>query len=486
MVRRVKVTEELADARIAEMRELQRAAERRLAAASDSLKQAQITADRAQSQVFEISSQAEARIGALQAENSLLAEGVQRAENKVAELERDLEQYRSSRRPEGGDDRRDAGAVEVHEILLAELRQEIHRKDEVLREERQRHESLSRELSAQLSRERDAASKLRQELVARPLPEDFVALKRQLKVLQKAAFNIQEEDEDPEHTAVGEDKVQFEVLLTARLKALESELAETRHQLNDTREQERRAQAAAASLRTSLDASVTLVKRLEADLELHTSKSLRPLLRPDLSSRPSDGSFGLTEILESKPSPATGGEGGPQQLVAILQAQRDRYKERLGQTESSAQSLQQLNDQLAAAKASLEADNLALFAKLRFFQSSYKSARVGARDEEAGFGRTEVERKYQAVYEKNISPFNEFNQFEKMRKYNELSVADRIVLNTTMAVVSSPTGRNFLLVYLAAMHLLVFLTLYYSASRVHYGCDPAIDLVLQSHSSTSN
>ncbi len=33
-----------------------------------------------------------------------------------------------------------------------------------------------------------------------------------------------------------------------------------------------------------------------------------------------------------------------------------------------------------------------------------------------------------------------------------------------------------MLCYLGLMHLLVFATIYYSAHRVHYGCDPGLDL----------
>ena len=36
----------------------------------------------------------------------------------------------------------------------------------------------------------------------------------------------------------------------------------------------------------------------------------------------------------------------------------------------------------------------------------------------------------------------QFSQREKQRKLQELTVADRIVLNTTMALVSNQTGRK--------------------------------------------
>lgn len=54
-------------------------------------------------------------------------------------------------------------------------------------------------------------------------------------------------------------------------------------------------------------------------------------------------------------------------------------------------------------------------------------------------------------------------------------MADRIVLNTTLAIVTNHTGRSVLMVYLGLMHLLVFITIYYSAHSVHYGCDPNLD-----------
>ena len=64
-----------ADGRIAEMMELQRTVERRYAASQEAAQQAQYSADRAQTQLYEASSQAERRITALQSENAILAEG---------------------------------------------------------------------------------------------------------------------------------------------------------------------------------------------------------------------------------------------------------------------------------------------------------------------------------------------------------------------------------------------------------------------------
>ena len=130
------------------------------------------------------------------------------------------------------------------------------------------------------------------------------------------------------------------------------------------------------------------------------------------------------------------------QMVVVLQAQRDRYKERLALAEASAQTLSQ---QLASAqtfRTQLEADNLALYGKIRFLQSTGgggsgggsthfspqalrisrhgQQPRRGSRslgeDEEAGgMGTSDGNDpetagdlgRYQALYEQKMNPFAE-------------------------------------------------------------------------------
>lgn len=88
---------------------------------------------------------------------------------------------------------------------------------------------------------------------------------------------------------------------------------------------------------------------------------------------------------------------------------------------------------------------------------------------------SDVESRYFEIYEQKLNPFNEFSRVEKQRKLHDLSVADRIVLNTTIAFVSSQAGRRFVVVYISAMHIMVFFVLYYVTHFAHYGnCDPAL------------
>lgn len=270
---------EAAEARIADMRDAQRASERRLAAALESLRQAQAEADRAQSQVFEISSQAEARASALRAENALLAEAAHRNSSRIAELEQQLANLpsRGDRDKDRDREKDDTQSQNIEDkaltqLLLSDLRAECQKKDEMLRLERQKFDSSLRDATSQLNKEREAISSLRQELADRPNKEEHISLKRHFKTLQRIVFNLQDDDGEvryhillqhivllshaykiisifgqgamttddinPESTDFVADKVQFEVLLAAKLKALEGELSDTRRQLMECREQE--------------------------------------------------------------------------------------------------------------------------------------------------------------------------------------------------------------------------------------------------------
>jgi homeobox protein cut-like len=74
--RRITEVEAQANSRIAEVMESQRTAERRHATAVEALQNAEKALDRAQTQLYEMSSQAERKITALQSENAILAEGM--------------------------------------------------------------------------------------------------------------------------------------------------------------------------------------------------------------------------------------------------------------------------------------------------------------------------------------------------------------------------------------------------------------------------
>lgn len=432
--------------------DLQRAAEKRLATSLEMQRLAQEQADNAQSQVFEISSQAESRISHLQSENSILAENLQRCISRIAELESiPNSQYsiNSDENLKDGDDSK-SNHLALQQILVNELRLEMHRKDESFRLNKQKYETLLKELSLQLASEQDNRKTLQLELSKRPSREDYLMLRHQFRTLQQTAFNIEDVEFDKEEEPIIEnDHLQFETVLTKRLKFIEVELAESKRLLSQVQESESLSKQEISKLNAALTAANALVKKLEHDLDVKYSTTV--IDNPNLSIN--DGGLAKLlnveiEVAEVKSAPLM----NQNQLVSILQAQRDRYKENLTDSESKLSSSIRQTEILANAKSQLETENLSLYSKIRFLQSyianpTNSKHRSRSWYDDDGDGHSDsvdihIEKKYQGMYEQKINPFEEFSQFERQRKLNELSVADRMVLNTINTLVANQTSRT--------------------------------------------
>ena len=93
----------------------------------------------------------------------------------------------------------DGGATEelrTLQVVVGGLREEMVLQADAARAEKQRLDAALRESTAALSKEREALQRVRQELEQRPTREEYVAVRRQLKMVQKIAFNVQDEEEE--------------------------------------------------------------------------------------------------------------------------------------------------------------------------------------------------------------------------------------------------------------------------------------------------
>eukprot|EP01038_Epipyxis_sp_PR26KG_P006821 gene6821-9339_t len=502
--KRTKEINIIAETKISEIKDEQRTLEKRLLAAIESMKQTQLSADRAQNQLFDVSSQAETRISALLSENSLLAEGTQRLVMKCNELENELSLLKSSNQSfltkssiiigdninhhHNNNYNNHKNSEEALGFVITDLQEEIRKKEDLFRLEKQKLESSIRDLSQQLTKERESLNRMNQELLDRPSKDEFLSLKRQYKMVQKIAFNVQDDERedlnstDPENTLV--ETGHLEALLSSRLKSLESELTEVRRNLLESKQQELAAKEVTASLKKSLDTSATLIARLEGDLEAQlnqknnggrlkqTSNNLSHIENGGSDQTSSElavllgvNNDSLLTKVDNNDTNNNNNQNLTNQMVSILQAQRDRYKERLTQVETSLVKLQQKFDMNENIKSQLEADNVALYSKIRFLQSFTKPDIIPHKMKRNNYGKGKgvhlfddnnieegrfndaeeefeaLDRRYADLYEQRMNPFVEFSQHERQRKIQELSVADRIVLNTTLAIVSNHLGR---------------------------------------------
>ncbi|ERT02363.1 hypothetical protein HMPREF1624_00661 [Sporothrix schenckii ATCC 58251] len=178
------------------------------------------------------------------------------------------------------------------------------------------------------------------------------------------------------------------------------------------------------------------------------------------------------------PHGSGGGEpmGGGSGILPMITAQRDRFKARITQLEQELADERRVVSQLRQEVAALQRDNLNLYEKTRYM-SSYNRGGGGASSSSAsayatnpnpstvsiggGNGSGASLDRYRKAYESNLSPFQAFRGRESARAYRRLSYPERIVYSITRMVLSSRTSRNLFAAYCVALHLVVFLSLYW-------------------------
>ncbi|CAM9868688.1 unnamed protein product, partial [Ectocarpus sp. 8 AP-2014] len=186
-----------------------------------------------------------------------------------------------------------------------------------------------------------------------------------------------------------------------------------------------------------------------------------------------------------------GGEAGNHGVLGIVQAQRDRFRRRIKELEAEREDEQRETRASQGVMENLQRDNLQLYEKVRFLQSYQRGAtgadknnvfaaaggvtpgigdveaggggggRGAAREGEEGGSRKTTEARYGQLYEARINPFTQFSQRERQRKYQELTVAEKITLNTTRMFLGNKFARNFVFFYVVLLHVVVFATLNY-------------------------
>lgn len=327
-------------------------------------------------------------------------------------------------------------------------------------------------------------------------------------------------------------------LLMARLRRMETEVMSGRRRIAELEGERARLENEKGSAEARVVELSALISRLEDDLARVASKgvgdvmaegtvgsqSRTPSVPPGrgpswkvASSRDEeDLDVDMHELLASttQPAPALGASPSASlDLVRILQAQRDRYKARTRELEGRLAAVEQESGRHKAQAESMLRDNLKLYEKVRFLQS-YKKGRVGpdaldstqdkrmsglehstlhqrnvVNDEgkgaqeyaleagrvPTGAGAAATEARYRAMYEEQMNPFTAFSVAERVRKYQDLSVIDKITLQTTRAFLAHKKARMAVFFYAVSLHLLVFLTLYmwghHHCTDLHYQAD---------------
>lgn len=170
--------------------------------------------------------------------------------------------------------------------------------------------------------------------------------------------------------------------------------------------------------------------------------------------------------------------GGGSGILPMVQAQRDRFKQKNSELEDELSKAYSSVKALRQEIASLQKDNLMLYEKTRYV-STYNRGQASSASSASAFANrpnatsihvgsdTESGQsldRYQSAYEAQISPFAAFRGRESTRAYKRMSLPERIIFSVTRMVLANRTSRNLFAVYCLALHILVFVMLYMMSS----------------------
>ena len=289
-------------------------------------------------------------------------------------------------------------------------------------------------------------------------------------------------------------KETLEQLLLARNKKLGDELTVLRVSHRDLQQQLENMQEELSRTNAELERSQNLSSTLENDLTklqqeasnalpsgamsvagTYTSRYPQSSRRGRSSPTSSiisgfDGRSSIPNLEALRAGEPVGGGSG---ILPMIQAQRDRFKQKNSQLEEELAKTYNSVTSLRQEIASLQKDNLSLYEKTRYVStynrghptssasaygnpSSHTSVHISP---DRGTGSS-MDR-YRSQYEANISPFAAFRGRESARAYKRMSLPERIIFSITRMVLATRSSRNLFAGYCLALHVMVFLMLYW-------------------------
>ena len=168
--------------------------------------------------------------------------------------------------------------------------------------------------------------------------------------------------------------------------------------------------------------------------------------------------------------------GGGSGIMPMIQAQRDRFKQKNAQLEGELSKQYDTISSLRQEIASLQKDNLNLYEKSRYVSTYNRGAPASstsayAQPPQSTSISVSAETpsglsldRYRSAYEANLSPFAAFRGRESTRAYKRMSLPERVIFSITRMVLANRTSRNLFAFYCLSLHILVFVMLYWMHS----------------------
>jgi homeobox protein cut-like len=336
---------------------------------------------------------------------------------------------------------------------------------------------------------------------------DYDELRRELEMMRSIEFPTGDDDDDDETDtttilangrARKDGRESLEQLLMIRNKKLSSEMTILRVSHEALQKQLESLQELISRTNADLEKSQQLTASLENDLLKvqeessngfpSSGMSMAGTSRYPQSTRKGrasptssiisgfeTGSRTVSSTLEALRAgePVGGGSG----ILPMIQAQRDRFKQKNSQLEDELSKSYATVTALRQEVASLQKDNLSLYEKTRYVSTYNRGAPTTTSSSSAyaqGPSHMAIQTspnassgsldRYKSQYEANISPFAAFRGRESARAYKRMTLPERVIFSITRMVLANRTSRNLFAGYCIVLHVLVFLMLYWSGT----------------------
>lgn len=465
------------------------------------------------------------RSAAAAAELEIVTSDLERISLRLAEMESRNEQLRLDLAQAASQPKSEHGTLSLEDnpafLRLQTENSALLRKLDTMRFDNDTERHTWENKLAQLERQRANAAAEKDQL-RNKLDKwaDYDDIRQELEVIKSIEFSTGEEDEtslregapsessaaDSDNirtngTAIKDNKETLEQLVLARNKKLSSELTVLRVSHQDLQQQLETLRQEMSKTNAELERSNSLTATLENDLlkvqkeTAHALPSSAMSLAGTYTSRyPQSSRRGRASPTSSiisgfdphtSSSPNTlealrAGEpvGGGSGILPMIQAQRDRFKHKNSQLEEELAKTYNTVTSLRQEISSLQKDNLNLYEKTRYV-STYNRGQPNTTSSSSAYSNnpnpSSIQMssdtssglslsRYRSQYEANISPFAAFRGRESARAYKRMSLPERVIYSITRMVLATRTSRNLFAGYCLALHLMVFLMLYWSGT----------------------
>ncbi|GAA5910670.1 hypothetical protein JCM5296_001687 [Sporobolomyces johnsonii] len=469
------------DERLRNYDEREKDLQRQVTVARSQLRELRTTADTSQARLLDNSQRQDQETIARLAEADLITQDLERANSRVAEVERRNEKLRAEiEAVRSGSE--SATRVAVLESQVSDLEAEASRLMRSLDSQKELFETERAETSKKLEAlERDQNVKDKEIEGLREKAKQFAdydELRRELEIMKYVEFAGMNLDDvpgesgdsvadlvrlpDPNADKANQQRGKpLENLLMAKNRKLQDELTALRVAHDELALAHQSIGADFDGLQSRFEEQRALNDRLENDL-LRINES-RNGVSPVAAGREDPlAGLQLGKKESTVPTPAPFQSSAETSILPIITSQRDRFRQRNAELEEELRRQFNTISELRAEIKTLQTDNLKLYEKVRYLQS-YRDEGFAAR-QQAGFSNIvrgdEELGKYQNKYEESMNPFEAFRGRERGRAIHMLNPLEKVLLSLSTVVLSNRITRNLFVLYALALHFIVLSTLY--------------------------